>query len=81
MGTDEGDDGMNDTHTYINSKGKSVQFTMAISWKSLCHNEDVMDNKVKVVMPDALGILGHSICRRCGREATFKPVSEWGESI
>jgi len=56
------------TYQYITEGGTITSAIGDFEWRSLCHNEDVMDNWN---MFNELNGFGWSVCRRCGKEVSF----------
>ena len=59
-------------YKYI-TNGGHIEFLVGdFNWRSLCHNEDVMDNYAVYLQEDFLGKnLGWAVCRRCGSPSNF----------
>ena len=59
-------------YQYITNGGRIESLVGDFNWRSLCHNEDVMDNYPIYLEEDFLGNnLGWAVCRRCGKQANF----------
>ena len=55
-------------YKYIDGHGHTAWATGAFNWRSLCHNEDVMDDHTMYIEDKDLG---WGICKRCGSLASF----------
>ena len=60
------------TYNYVLEHGAIVSRTEIFKWQSLCHNENIMDECNMLV---EIGGFGWSICRLCGKEASF--IKRW----
>ena len=59
-------------YKYVNEGGRIEWLKGDFNWRSLCHNEDVMDNYIMYLQEDFLGKnLGWAVCRRCGSPSNF----------
>lgn len=56
------------TYKYVSGNGTVTYIKGKFEWRSLCHDEEVMDNWH---MFNDTGGFGWSVCRRCGRQAHF----------
>ena len=64
------------TYNYVSEQGKISSFTTSYSWKSLCHNEDMMDGWNMFI---EIGGFGWSVCRLCGKEVSF--IKKWEKCL
>ena len=63
---------MSKTYKYVTESGRIEYLLGNFNWRSLCHNEEVMDDYPLYLEEDFLGKnLGWAVCRRCGKQANF----------
>ena len=60
------------TYKYVTGNGEVTSSTGVFEWRSLCHNEGLMDACNMFI---ETGGFGWNICRRCGRQAHF--IKRW----
>ena len=60
------------TYSYVSENGTVTSRTTSYSWRSLCHEEDIMDGWN---MMEEVGGFGWSVCRLCGEASSF--IKKW----
>ena len=56
------------TYNYVSENGTITSLEANFTWRSLCHNEDVMDGWNMFL---DIGGFGWSVCRLCGKQSYF----------